>query len=166
MAHPQETKDNVRKLYIEGLPLNGAAISFGVSYDTARDWKQKAKDVGDNWDTARAAFQISTQGIDSLNTQLVEKFARQALITMRKLEDSPEIPPAVQTELMAQLADAYAKFSKAFSRVNPRLSALSVGLDTLKITADYLAKHDKAALRIFQEHIEPIGAIIQERYST
>lgn len=164
MAHSQETKDTVRKLYIEGMPLNGAAITCGVSYDTARDWKQKAKDAGDNWDTSRAAFQISTQGVDSLNQQLVEHFARQALTTMRELEEA-KINPAQKTELMAQLADAYAKFSKAFSRVNPRLSALSVGLDTLKIIAEYLSKHDKPALRSFQEHIEPIGAIIQERYS-
>jgi len=43
MAHSQETRDTVRKLYIEGLPLSGAAVTAGVSYDTARDWKAKAQ---------------------------------------------------------------------------------------------------------------------------
>ena len=46
MAHSQETRDKVRQLYIEGMPLNGAAITCGVSYDTARDWKAKAQVKG------------------------------------------------------------------------------------------------------------------------
>ncbi|MBP8932564.1 MAG: DUF1804 family protein, partial [Paracoccus sp.] len=52
MAHSQETRERVRQLYIEGLPLNGAAVTCGVSYDTAREWKRTAKARGDDWDTA------------------------------------------------------------------------------------------------------------------
>lgn len=35
MAHSHETRDRVRQLYIEGMPLTGAAVTCGVSYDTA-----------------------------------------------------------------------------------------------------------------------------------
>lgn len=163
MAHSQDVRDKVRRLYIEGMPLNGAALSGGVSYDTARDWKTKAKAKGDDWDSARAAYRISEAGIDDLNQQLVEDFARQVITTTRELE-AATIPAADKAQLLAQLADAYAKFSKAFSRVNPVFSGLSVALDTLKTIADYLRANDPAALRALQPHLEDVGAILGKRY--
>jgi len=163
MAHSQETRDNVRRLYVEGLPLNGAAICCGVSYDTARDWKEKAKKNGADWDNARAAYRISEAGIDDLNKQLVEDFARQVITTTRELKNSA-LPAIDKATMLAQLADAYAKFSKAFARVNPAFSGLSVSLDTLKTIADHLRQRDPAALRALQPHIEDIGTILGKRY--
>lgn len=163
MAHSQDTRDQVRRLYIEGLPLNGAAVTCGVSYDTARDWKSRAKAKGDDWDTARAAFRISDQGVDELNKQLVEDFARQVITTTRELETST-IPASDKATLLAQLADAYAKFSKAFSRVNPAYSGLAVALDTLKTIVEIVKKRDPAALRALQPHLEEVGAVLGQRY--
>lgn len=164
MAHTQDTRDGLRQLYIEGMPLNGAAVTRGVSYDTARDWKKLAKSKGDDWDTARAAYRISDQGVDDLNKQLVEDFARQVITTTRELEEST-IPASDKAQLLAQLADAYAKFSKAFARINPAFSGLSVALDTLKTIADHLKKHDAPALRVLQPHLEEVGAILGKRYA-
>ncbi|MCK9606232.1 MAG: DUF1804 family protein [Methylomonas sp.] len=163
MAHSQDTRDHVRRLYIEGMPLTGACIAAAVSYDTGRAWKTAAQKKGDDWDTARAAYRISDQGIDDLNLQLVEDFARQVITTTRELENAP-IPAAEKAQLLAQLADAYAKFSKAFARVNPQFSGLSVALDTLRIVADELRQRDPAALRALQPHFEDIGAVLGKRY--
>lgn len=163
MAHSQEIRDDVRRRYIEGLPLTGAVVGSGVSYDTAREWKKAAKRKGDDWDTARAAYRISDQGVDDLNKQLVEDFARQVITTTRELEDS-NLPAADKAMMLAQLADAYAKFSKAFGRINPQFSGLSVSLDTLKTLAEHLKKNDPAALRMLQPHIEEVGAILGKRY--
>lgn len=163
MAHSQQTKDNVRRLYIEGMPLNGAAIASGVSYDTARDWKRIAKQNGDDWDTARSAYQISEQGVDDLMKTFVEQMMRQAVTTMREIE-SGSLSAVEKVALQAQLSDAMSKHSKAMSRINPKLGALSISLDTLKTVAEYLSKHDKTALASFQEHLEGIGATLQARY--
>lgn len=163
MAHPQDTRDRVRQLYIEGMPLKGASVTCDVSYDTALDWKKKAKAKGDDWDTARAAYRISGQGVDELNQQLVEDFARQVITTTRELEEA-KIPAADKAQLLAQLADAYAKFSKAFARINPEFSGLSVALDTLKTIADHLRMKDPAALKALQPHFEDVGAILGKRY--
>lgn len=163
MAHSQETRDRVRQLYIEGMPLNGAAVTCGVSYDTARDWKRNAKAKGDDWDTARAAYRISDQGMDDLNKQLVEDFARQVITTTRELEQA-KMPANDKATILAQLSDAYAKFSKAFGRINPQFTGLSVSLDTLKTLAEHLKKNDPAALRMLQPHIEEVGAILGKRY--
>lgn len=164
MAHSQDTRDKVRQLYIEGMPLNGAAVTCGVSYDTARDWKGRAKAKGDDWDTARVAYRISDAGMDELNKQLVEDMVRQIITTTRELNEA-SIPAADKAALLAQVSDAYAKFSKAFARVNPQFSGLSVALDTLKIIAEFLKKSDPAALRALQPHIEDIGAILGKRYA-
>lgn len=163
MAHSQETRDRVRQLYIEGMPLKGAALTCGVSYDTARDWKAEKKKAGDDWDTARAAYRISDQGIDDLNKQMVEEFVRQVITTTRELE-AATIPAADKAQLLAQLADAYAKYTKAFTRANPAYSGLSVALDTLKIVADHLRQRDPAALKALHPHLEDIGAILGKRY--
>lgn len=163
MAHSQETREKVRQLYIEGMPLNGAAVTCGVSYDTARTWKRDAQARGDDWDTARAAYRISDAGVDDLNKQLVEDFARQVITTTRELE-SAQIPAATKAQLLAQLADAYAKFSKAFGRINPAYSGLSVALDTLKTVVDHLRLHDPAAMRALHPHLDEIGAVLGKRY--
>lgn len=163
MAYPGETRARVRALYIEGLPLSGAAVTMGVPYETARAWKERAKEKGDDWDTARAAYRVSEQGIGELNKQLVEDFARQVITTTREIEGA-QIAASDKANLLAQLADAYAKFSRAFARINPAYSGLSVALDTLKTLADYLATHDKAAMRSLQPHLEEVGAILGKRY--
>ena len=163
MAHSQDTRDRVRKLYIEGMPLTGAAITSGVAYDTARDWKERAKAKGDDWDVTKMAMNISEQGVDDLMMTFVEQMMRQAVVTMRELE-AAKIPAATKVALQAQLSDAMSKHSKAMSRINPKLGALSVSFDTLKIIAEYFSKNDKDALRKFQEHLEGLSAVVQARY--
>jgi hypothetical protein len=163
MAHSQETRDTVRRLYIEGMPLNGAAVTAGVSYDTARDWKAKATAKGDDWDTARAAYRVSEQGVGDLVKQMVEDFSRQVVVTTREIEGS-ELGPAEKALLLAQLADAYSKFSKAFGKINPQYSGLSVALDTLKVIVDHLKTTDPTALRALYPHLDAIGGILGKRH--
>jgi hypothetical protein len=164
MAHSQETRSKVKKLYVEGMPLKTAAITCCVSYDTARDWKSASDTAGDNWDTARTAHRIGDQGIEELNRTLVEDFARNIITTTREIEAAPEIPAVVKSQMLAQLADAYSKFSKAFARINPQYSGLSVALDTLKTMADHLRLNDPAALKVLQPHFEAVGGILGKRY--
>lgn len=163
MAHSQQTKDNVRKLYIEGMPLTTAAITAGVSYDTAMDWKKKAAIDGNNWDTARTVYMVSEQGVDDLTRNMIESMMRQGVVIARELENS-NLNPMQKAQIHASLSDSMSKFSKSMSRINPKLGAMSVALDTLKTVAEYLSKHDKAALAVFQEHLEGIGASLQARY--
>ena len=163
MAHSPETRANVRKLYIEGMPLTGAAAACGVNYDTARSWKASAEAKGDNWDTARAAYRIGDMGIEELSRQLVDAFSRQVITTTREIENG-ELAAADKALLLAQLADAYAKFSKAFGRINPEYSGLSVALDTLKIVVDHLRVADPDALKALHPHLDEIGAIVGKRY--
>ncbi|BEV08008.1 DUF1804 family protein [Methylophilus sp. DW102] len=165
MAHSQETRANVRKAFVvDGVPLTVAASMHGVSYDTAREWKRIAKEVtGDDWDTARAAHRITNQSTDDVIKQLVDIMVRQAVVVAQKLEDA-SIPAQDKVELLASISDAMAKFTKSLSRIDPKLGAMSVALDTLKTIAEYFQKHDRVALAQFQDHLEGIGAVLQSRY--
>lgn len=164
MAHSQETRSNVRKAFVvDGVPLTVAASMHGVSYDTAREWKRQGKEAGDDWDTARTAHQITNQSTDDVIKQLVDIMVRQAVVVAQKLEDA-SIAPQDKVELLASISDAMAKFTKSLSRIDPKLGAMSVALDTLKTIADYLQKHDRVALAQFQDHLEGIGAVLQSRY--
>lgn len=164
MAHSQETRNNVRKSFVvDGLPMTVACTMHGVGYDTGREWKRQAKEAGDDWDTARAAHQISNQSTDDVIKQLVDIIVRQALVISRELDEA-NLGPVQKTELLASVSDAIAKFSKSIARIDPKLGALSIALDTLKTIAEYLQKHDRVALAQFQDHLEGIGAILQSRY--
>lgn len=164
MAHSQETRNNVRKAYVvDGVPLTVAASMHGVSYDTAREWKRQGKEAGDDWETARAAHQITNQSTDDVIKQLVDIMVRQAVVVAQKLEDA-SIPAQDKVELLASISDAMAKFTKSLSRIDPKLGAMSVALDTLKTIAEYLQKHDRVALAQFQDHLEGIGAVLQSRF--
>jgi hypothetical protein len=147
------------------LPLTGAASASGTPYETAREWKARAKKSGDDWDTARAAFRVSEQGIEDLNRQLVEDFARQVITTSREIERS-QLAASDKAKLLSSLADAYAKFSRAFARINPAYSGLSVAMDTLKTLTDYLSARDKEALRALLPHIEGVGIVLSKRYGS
>jgi hypothetical protein len=163
MAYPAEARARLRALYVEGMALTGAAASLDVGYETARGWKAAAKAKGDDWDTARAAFRVSEQGIDGLNKQLVEDMARQIIATTREVE-AARIDAGDKAQLLASLADAYAKFSRAFSRINPAYSALAVAMDTLKVIADTLRGRDGKALAALLPHLDEIGAVLGRRY--
>ena len=163
MAHSSETRERLRQLYIEGMPLKGASVTCGVSYDTARNWKESARKKGDDWDTHRTAWRIGEQGIEDLSRQLVEDFSRQVIVTTREIENG-SIAAADKAQLLAQLADAYSKFSKSFGRINPGYSGLSVALDTIRIIVNHLRLKDVEALKSLQPHLEEIGSELGRKY--
>nr|VFK67241.1 MAG: Protein of unknown function (DUF1804) [Candidatus Kentron sp. UNK]VFK72595.1 MAG: Protein of unknown function (DUF1804) [Candidatus Kentron sp. UNK] len=164
MVHSQETRNAVRRRYVEGLPLTSAAKTCDVSYETARDWKARAKERGDDWDTARAAWRIGEEGTGALQQQFVDGFTRQFLLVHRDLEAKEDGDPAQKAHLLASLSDSYAKFTKSAGRLIPEVSGLGTAMDVLKTIADYLKAHDRETLGRFQEHLEGISAVLGKRY--
>jgi hypothetical protein len=59
---------------------------------------------------------------------------------------------------------AYPDETRAFARINPAYSGLSVAMDTLKALTDYLSARDKEALRALLPHIEGVGIVLSKRY--
>ncbi len=163
MAHSKDTRDALRRLYIEGLPLKGAAATHGVSYETARNWKAADEAAGASWDAARSALSLSGHGIEKINEALIEKIARHALAVTQELEGA-QIDPVQKVDLLTQLADAYAKFSRAFARVNPQMGGLAIALEVVKTLAEHLRKTDPDALHVLQAHLDALGPVLTQRF--
>lgn len=163
MAHPKETRHQLRKLFIEGMALSAASAMAGVSYESARAWKAQAQKEGDDWDTTRAAFSLSGKNIGDINTQLVEQIARQVVIVTREIDEGA-LDAVTKVKLLSQISDAYSKFSLAFGKINPEIGGLSIALDVLKTITQHLSEHDRAALEALKPHIDAIGATMSRRF--
>ena len=62
MAHGDESRRAVRAAYVfDQLSLEIAAVKHGVPYATCRNWKRAGKEMGDDWDKARAAQALRRQ---------------------------------------------------------------------------------------------------------
>lgn len=72
MAHPQETREKLRRSYIFGqMSLEIASAQAGVAFATARRWKKEAQDAGDDWDKLRAAHLMAGNGLEEIGRAIL-----------------------------------------------------------------------------------------------
>ena len=74
MAYSAETKRKLRANYIKGMTLKASSVAVSVKYETARNWKRKAEQEGDDWDNVRAAHNVSKSGVKALTAAVIEDF--------------------------------------------------------------------------------------------
>ena len=165
MAHPHETRAKVRQLYIEGTALKPAALAAGVSYETAQAWKKAALNKGDNWDTQRAAYSVSTGNIDDVTKRFAVKVIQQSMSLCEEIDNSDK-DISEKVKLHASMADAMAKTTKGIKRFAPELTEASAAIGTLKLIVDYLRKNDPELLKAFSVHFDNIGNELRLTYGT
>lgn len=162
MAHPPETISAVRRSYvIERLPLNAASEKHGVTHNTARSWKKRAKDAGDDWDKARVAHRQASSNLGDLTTQVLEDFAVMFQTTMTDIKDM-EVDGLKKAEALSRLADAYTKTMKAAAGGEPKIAKLAVALEVLNELEKYIKTHHPDELEIFALMLEPFGQRLSE----
>lgn len=166
MAHPNETRDKLRGLYVNGTSLEAAAAICGVSYGTARKWREAAKDKGDDWERLRAAYTLSSGSIEDLARAIMTGFLVQYQNTMTKLQEAPaeELPPEKRVLLLGSLADAYTKTVAANKRVLPETSELATALKVLEMLYAFVREKHPKHLAAFAEIIEPFGAVLEKEF--
>lgn len=72
MAHPQEIREKLRRLYVSGeQTLETAALMCEIPQTTARAWKRADKEKGDDWDKMRAAYTLADGGIEDLSRAML-----------------------------------------------------------------------------------------------
>ncbi len=164
MAHRPETRNAVRASYVrEHQPLEAAADKNGVSYATARTWKKRAKEHGDDWDKARAANRMAEGGLGEITAQLLEDFT---LLFKSTVEDitTGEYDGLKKAEALSRLSDAYTKTMKAAAGGDPKIAKLSIALETLKLLADHIKENHPDMLERFTNILEPFGAKVNEAF--
>lgn len=163
MAHPHETRARLRQLYIEGMALKPAALAVGVNYVTAQAWKKTALSKGDNWDTQRAAYSVSSGNIDDVSKRFAVKVIQQSMRLAEEIDNS-KLEIDVKIKMHASMADSMAKTTKGIKRFAPELTEASAAIGTFKIIIDYLTKNDPELLKAFSDHFDGIGNELRRVY--
>lgn len=162
MAHPQEIRRAVRTAYIrERLPLEAAAEKHGVSYATARTWKNKAKQDGDHWDKARVAGRMAEGGLGDVTAQVLEDFALLFQSTLEEIK-THDGDPIEKSEAISRLADAYTKTMKAAGGGNSKIAQLAVAMKVLEELAKFIREQHPEQLETFVLLLEPFGQRVSE----
>lgn len=164
MAYDKSVIHKVRAKFVQGLSLDAAAQHQGVPYNTARNWKRKAADDGDDWDVARAAKRLTQGSVQDLTGQILVDLAEQFEATIRAMREAKDLKPQAKADMLLKLSDGYVKTMAAAGRGNPKLNRLSVAMDVLKLLAEHIAhKHPKLRAQ-FLDIAEGFGPVLAAKF--
>ena len=167
MAHPKETREKLRRLYVsDGQTLEIAAMMCEIPTATARSWKRAAKETGDDWDKVRAAYTLAGGGIEDLSRSLLAGFLVQYQSTMTMLQDTSveELMPSERAKLLASMSDAFTKTVAANAKVMPETSKLATAIEVLELFGEVVKERYPQHLQAFVELVEPLGVEIEKKY--
>lgn len=165
MAHPQETRDRLRRSYIFGqVSLEIAAAQASVSFVTARRWKKEAQDAGDDWDKLRAAHVIAGGGLEDIGRAVLTGLVTQYQTTLEQLNCNSDLSAQKRVELLASLADAFNKAISASKKILPETSQLAIALDVLQKLSLFISERHPQHLAAFVEILEPFGDEVEKHY--
>ncbi|WP_145507560.1 DUF1804 family protein [Yersinia hibernica] len=165
MAHPQETRDRLRRSYIFGqMSLEIASAQAGVSFVTARRWKKEAQDAGDDWDKLRAAHVIAGGGLEDIGRAVLTGLVTQYQTTLEQLNCNADLPAQQRVELLASLADAFNKAISASKKILPETSQLAIALDVIQKLSLFISEKHPQHLAAFVEILEPFGDEVEKHY--
>lgn len=164
MAHDPKIRQQVRAKFIQGMPLTTAAQVCGVSHATARNWKSKAAEEGDDWDIGRNARRISQGGVEELTGQILQDLAEQFTATIGAMKTATDMPPQTKAEMLAQLSDSYVKTIRAAAGANPKLNRLSVAMEVIKELGAFVNERYPKQRQAFIDIVEAFGPSIVQHF--
>nr|DAY15875.1 MAG TPA: Protein of unknown function (DUF1804) [Caudoviricetes sp.] len=165
MAHPKETRDRLRQLYVSGnQTLETAAIMCGTTQATARRWREQARENGDDWDKMRAAYTLAGGSIEELGRATMAGFLQQYNSTMELLQQDGDLGPAEKVKLLASLADAYNKTVAANKRVLPEIQESAVAIKVIEKLFAYIADRHPDMLAAFDEVLQGFQTVIEKEF--
>jgi transposase len=162
MAYPDEMRLAVRRSYVHArMSLQSAADANDVNYQTARTWKRKSQEDGDDWDKARAAARMAGGAIGDMTAEVLEDFALLFQETIGDVKDG-DYTALQKAEVISRLSDAYTKTMKAAGSANPRIAKLAVAMQVIEEFANYIRKKSPQDLQRFVALLEPFGQHISK----
>jgi hypothetical protein len=164
--HPPETRLKLRSLYVHGnFTLESAAEQMQISKRSAMRWKNQALSEGDDWDRARLAHLISQEGRDAFIASMVDGFVTANLTCQRLIAEAPDMSPMQRVNLLASLADSFAKVMRAQERAQPDVNRQAVAMEVmehlLRFVREQYPKHSGVLLEIY----DPFAVEINNVYS-
>lgn len=167
--------DNKRKARSEFVfkqkTLSLIAMSCGVSANTVSRWKRAAKDMGDDWDVARAAHMIAGAGLDAVIMTVVEEFMMMAQSAIEELKadarksKDEQMPIANRITMMTSLADAMTKMTASAGKLAPKVSELGVAQAVVQQLLEFVREHYPQHSNAILEIIEPFGGVLTRHFA-
>ena len=165
MAHADDIRRAVRADYVfNQLSLEVAAAQHGVPHATVRNWKRAGKELGDDWDKARAAQMIAGGGIEDVVRQTLGVVVQQVQATVDAIQTATDMSPQVKVDMLASLADAYNKLISASRRMMPETDKLAVAMDVLKRQVEYIRVNYPQHAEAFADLLGPFGEELAKAY--
>jgi transposase len=158
MAKPAEVRAKVRKHYVfDRLSLEQAAKLTSVTYSTAKRWKIKAQETGDDWDKLKSASALAGGDIEQLSQQILTEMLVQFNSVLELIKSDDKMPAVQRVELLSSLMDNIHKSMSAMRRFLPETNALAIGMTVLRGLAEFVQNRFPQHGAAFVEILEPFG---------
>lgn len=165
MAHAPTVKTQVRRHYVfDRFTLEQSADKAGVAFNTARRWKNDAKDNGDDWDKARDVQVMAGGEMEDLSQSLLTGFLVQYRTTMDEIQNSEGLSAKDKVGLLSTLADSYTKMVAASKRILPEISAISAAMKTIELFANLAKTKKPHLLPDFLELLDEIELLLHKEF--
>lgn len=166
MAHPPETRQRLRQLYVyDRLSLEAAAERIEVPLGTARRWKAAAEAEGDDWERARSAASLSTAGAGAVAQIVLQDFLTLHQSVTGEVMNLPPANALAKAEAMSRLADAFTKTMGAVARAAPDLHRYAVASELLQDLAVFVGDRYPQHAPALAEVLEPFALDVAKRYA-
>ena len=161
MAKGADVRARVRKHYVfDRLSLEQAATLGGVSYSTAKRWRDAAADEGDDWEKMRTASSLSGGDIEQLSQQILTEMLVQFNATLDIIKADGEMPAVQRVDLLSSLMDNIHKSMSAMKKFLPEANALSIGMAVVRGLAEFVQDRYPQHGAVLVEILEPFGDVL------
>jgi excinuclease UvrABC helicase subunit UvrB len=145
------------------------ACQENITPKTIYAWKQESQEKGDDWERARSATRLASDGIDVITAQVLEDYAFLINRFMEKIRKESESETVTLegykevSESVARVADAYMKLSNAIKRANPHLNELAMASKVLKLQENFIREKFPQYLPTFAEILQPFSIELNQK---
>lgn len=161
MAKPPALRVKLRKHYaFDRLSLEQAAKLSGVTYSTAKRWKDQAAEQGDDWDKLRSASTLSGGDVEQLSQQILTEMLVQFNAVLDLIKADVEMDAVKRVDLLSSLMDNIHKSMSAMRKFMPEANSLAIGMLVLRGLAEFIQERYPQHASVFVEILEPFGAML------
>ncbi|MBN2544573.1 MAG: DUF1804 family protein [Spirochaetes bacterium] len=144
----EDKRNEAKRLYIrENKDIKEIAKIIHAAEATIYRWKKEDKDNNEDWDENRDTYNLSPEEIEKIYLESVKEM----IVDIKK-------DPSLMRD--SKVADAMSKHIANLKKLNPKQLYLGVGLEVLKVIAEYFKKNNEEKLH--QEFIHHFDGIRNE----
>lgn len=161
MAKSDDVRAQVRKHYVfDRLSLEQAGKLAGVAYTTAKRWKTKAAEEGDDWDKIKTASALAGGDVEQLAQQILTEMLVQFNAVLELIKADQDMQATTRVELLSSLMDNIHKSMAAMKKFLPEANSLAIGMTVIRGLAEFVQERFPQHGSVLVEILEPFGDVL------